>query len=63
MAAIDNLTANVDKLSADVQTLIAKANQPIPPAGVPEAAVQAQADRVAAIDAQVIAAITPTPSP
>jgi hypothetical protein len=54
MAELDNLTANVAKLSADVDTLLAK---PAPVAGVDPAAVQAQADAVAAIDAKVVAAI------
>lgn len=51
MAAIDNLTVNVAKLSTDVDTLLAK------PAGVPEAQVQAAADAVAAVDAKIVAAI------
>ena len=42
MAAIDNLTAAVDKLTASVDALVAK------PTGPTEAAVQAEADRVAA---------------
>lgn len=50
MAALDDLKANVAKLSADVDALLAK------PAGVPEAEVQAQADAVAAVDAKVVAA-------
>jgi len=52
LAAIDTLTANVQKLSADVDALIA-AKQAAPS----EAAVQAQADAVAAIDAKVTAAL------
>lgn len=51
MAAIDDLQANVAKLSADVDALLAK------PMGVPEAQVQAQADAVAAVDAKVVQAL------
>lgn len=50
-AELDALTANVAKLSTSVDTLIAKVAT-----GVPAAAVQAQADAVAAIDAKVVAA-------
>lgn len=50
-AALDSLTANVSKLSTDVDALIAKHS-----ASIPEAAVQAQADAVAALDAKVVAA-------
>lgn len=53
MAALDNLKANVEQLSADVQALLAQ------PKGVSEADVQAQADAVAAIDASVKAALPP----
>jgi hypothetical protein len=47
MAAIDNLTANIAQLKTDVDALLAL------PAGVAEAAVQAAADAVAAVDAEV----------
>ncbi len=47
MAAIDNLNANVAQLKTDVEALVVK------PAGVPEAEVQAAADAVAALDAEV----------
>jgi len=54
MAEIDNLNTNVAKLSADVDTLLAK---PPVTTGVDPAAVQAAADAVAAVDAKVVAAI------
>lgn len=53
MAAIDNLNTNVAKLKTDVAALIAAG-------GVPEAQVQAAADAVAAIDADVVAKLPPT---
>lgn len=56
MAAIDNLTANVAKLSADVDSLLA--NQ-----GPSEASVQAAADAVAAADAKIVAVLPPPPAP
>ena len=52
VAAIDNLTANVQKLSTDVAALVAKLQ-----AAPSEAAVQAQADAVAQIDSQVVTAL------
>jgi len=55
MSELDNLNANVAKLSADVDALLAK---PVP-TGVDPAAVQAAADAVAAIDAKVVAANPP----
>lgn len=58
VAAIDNLSANVTKLSATVDALIAKASQP---SGVPEATVQGMADAVAAIDAKAQASLPQTP--
>lgn len=59
VAAIDNLNANVQKLSADVDALIAKGT-----GGVPEAAVQSAADAVAALDTKVTTALgTPIPTP
>jgi hypothetical protein len=59
MAAIDNLNTNVAALAADVKSLLAV------PAGVPEAEVQAAADAVAAIDAQVkaVQAVVVPPPP
>lgn len=49
VAAIDNLTANVAKLQADVAALVtALQSQPT------NTAVQAQADAVAAVDATVV---------
>jgi hypothetical protein len=47
MAAIDTLNANVAKLKADVEALLAKQTGPT------EAQVQAAADAVAAIDAEI----------
>ena len=58
MAAIDNLNTNVAALEADIKSLLA-----VPPAGVPEAAVQAAADAVAAIDSQVKAVLAPVVLP
>lgn len=55
MSEIDDLNVAVTKLSADVATLIAK------PAGVPPAQVAAVTAAVNALDAQVVAANTPTP--
>ena len=57
MAAIDNLNTNVAALAADVKSLLAV------PAGVPEAEVQAAADAVAAIDAEVKAVLPPAVVP
>ena len=57
MAAIDSLNSNVAALAADVKSLLAI---PAPVAGVPEAEVQAAADAVAAIDAEV-KAVLPAP--
>lgn len=54
MAALENLAAAVDKLSTDVAALVAKANTPTGPS---EADVQAQADRVTALDSTVVAAL------
>ena len=54
MAAIDNANSNLAALKVDVDALIAK------PAGVPEASVQAVADEIAALDAEVKKALTPT---
>lgn len=51
MAAIDNLTAAINQLQTDVQALLAK------PTGVPETQVQAAADAVTTLDAQVKAAL------
>lgn len=56
MAAIDTLNTNFAKLKADVETLITTK------AGVPEAQVQAVADAVAALDAEVVAANPPAPA-
>ena len=56
MAALDTLNSNISKLSTDVEALIAKQTT-----GVPEADVQAAADSVAALDAKVTAALSPTP--
>lgn len=55
MAAIDNLNTNVAKLKTDVETLIAanSANS--------EAAIQAAADTVAAVDAEVVAKLPAAP--
>lgn len=50
MSAIDTLNLNVAKLDTDVKALVASKS------GVPEAQVQAAADAVAAIDAEVLAA-------
>lgn len=47
MAAIDTLNANVAELKTNVETLIAQS------AGTAEAQVQAAADAVAAINAEV----------
>jgi hypothetical protein len=55
MAAIDNLNANVAKLQTDVNTFIASQQSGS------EAAIQAAADAVAAIDTEVVAA-TPAPA-
>jgi hypothetical protein len=53
MSAIDNANKNLVDLKADVEALIAK------PAGVPETQVQAVADAIAVLDAEVKAALTP----
>ena len=53
MAAIDTLNANVAQLKTDVEALIAQV------AGTSEAQVQAAADAVAALDAEVQAKLTP----
>lgn len=45
--ALDNANANLDQLATDVQTLVNRPN------GVPEADVQALADKAAAIDATI----------
>ena len=55
MSALDNLNANLSKLSTDIDALIAKQT----PSGVPEADVQAVADAVANLDAKVTAALNP----
>jgi hypothetical protein len=47
MAAIDNLNANLVKLKADVEALLANQSQ------TTEAQIQAAADAVAALDAEV----------
>ena len=52
MAALDTANANLQALSADVATLLAR-----PAGGVPEADVQAIADAIAALDATVKAAL------
>ena len=57
MSALDNLNANLSKLSTDVDALIAKQTA----TGVPETDVQAAADAVANLDAKVTAALSPTP--
>lgn len=48
MAAIDTANANLQQLTADVQSLLAR-----PSGGVPETDVQAIADAIAALDATV----------
>lgn len=48
MAAIDDAHANLQQLSADVQTLVSR-----PSGGVPESDVQSIADAIAALDATV----------
>ncbi len=52
MAAIDDAKAHLTEVQSDVQTLLAK-----PAGGVPEADVQAIADALATLDAQVKAAL------
>lgn len=56
MTAIDNLNTNVAKLKNDVETLIAanSANS--------EAAIQAAAETVAAVDAEVVAKLPAAPT-
>ena len=54
MAAIDDLNTNVTKLQTDVTTLLGGVT--------PNAAVEAAAKAVAAIDASVVAAIPPAPA-
>lgn len=54
MAAIDNLNQNVADLKVSVDALVAKASAP-----VDDSAVQAAADSVAAIKAEVDAALAP----
>jgi len=54
MAAIDNLNQNIVDLKVSVDALVAKANAP-----VDDTAVQAAADSVAAIKAEVDAAVNP----
>jgi hypothetical protein len=52
MAAIDDANTNLAALQADVTALLAK-----PSGGVPEASVQAIADALATLDAQVKTAL------
>lgn len=53
MAAIDNLNTNIATLKTDVETLIAQTSS------TSEAQIQAAADAVAAVDAEVKAKLTP----
>lgn len=55
MAEIDDLNTNIQALSADVDTLLARSV----PTGVDPAAVKSAADAVAAIDDKIKAVINP----
>lgn len=63
MAAIENLQAAVAKLDENVTAVKAKIDAMEASKGVPEADVQAQADKVVAANAAIEAVVNAAPAP